>query len=71
MRTVVRDHVPVVAAVLTLASLGLIFGAVLGRLPSELVPRASTAFLAAVPHVNAGISVVAIVTSARGCSPPS
>lgn len=66
VRTVVRDHVPATAAVLTLASLGLVFGAVLGRLPTEVLPRAPTAFLEAIPHVNAAISAVAIVTIASG-----
>jgi putative membrane protein len=58
--------VPATAAALTVASLGLVFGAVLGGLPSTLLPRAPDAVLAAIPHVNVAISLVAIATIAQG-----
>ncbi|MDZ7702143.1 MAG: DUF420 domain-containing protein [Halobacteriales archaeon] len=66
MRTAVRDHVPAVAAGLTIVSLALVFGAVLGYLPGGALPRAPTALLAAIPTVNALISVVAIGTILTG-----
>lgn len=65
VRAVVRDHVPATATVLTAVSLALVFGAVLGAVPAAL-PRAPRSVLEAIPHVNAAISVVAIVTIARG-----
>jgi len=52
--------VPAIVALLTIGSLALVFGAVLGALPMELVPRAAADTLAAIPHVNAGLSLVAI-----------
>jgi putative membrane protein len=61
-----RDNVPELTAVLTVASLALVFGAVLGVIPRTLIPRASENTLALVPHVNAVISTVAIVTIVLG-----
>jgi putative membrane protein len=58
------DHVPGLTAILTIVSLALVFGAVLGFLPA--LPRAPEAVLDAIPHVNAAISAVAIVTIALG-----
>lgn len=60
MRPAVRDNVPAVAGGLTILSLALVFGAVLGAIPSAYLPRAPDAVLSAIPHVNAGISLVAI-----------
>ncbi|SFR60416.1 DUF420 domain-containing protein [Halogeometricum limi] len=62
----VRDHVPGVAALLSLVSLALVFGAVLGYIPQSVFPRASPAVLTAVPHVNAVLSTTAIVTIVLG-----
>jgi putative membrane protein len=61
-----RDPVPALTAVLTVVSLALVFGAVLGAFPSGALPRASDGFLEAIPHLNAAISTTAIVTIAAG-----
>ncbi|MFB6302067.1 MAG: DUF420 domain-containing protein [Haloferacaceae archaeon] len=66
MRSRVRDHVPAVAAILSLGSLALVFGTALGAVPRALLPRAPPAVVAAIPHVNAGISVLAVVTIVAG-----
>lgn len=55
-----REHVPALAAVLSVVSLALVFGAVFGALPGEVLPRADD-LLAAIPHVNAGLSAAAIL----------
>lgn len=60
-----RDHVPLLAAVLSVASLALVFGAVLGAVPPALLPHAP-GVAAAIPHLNAAISLVAIVAIAVG-----
>jgi putative membrane protein len=66
LRARARDHVPALAAVLTVVSLALVFGAALGAVPRSLLPRASDAVFAAIPHVNAVLSTVAIVTIVLG-----
>lgn len=63
-RALARNHVPALTAVLTIVSLALVFGAVLGFAPA--LPRASEAVLGAIPHVNAALSAVAIGTIALG-----
>jgi putative membrane protein len=62
----VRDHVPGLTALLTAVSLGLVFGAALGAIPPTLLPRAPEAVLAAIPHVNAAVSTVAVGTILLG-----
>jgi putative membrane protein len=62
LRARARDHVRELTAVLTAVSLALVFGAALGAVPQSTLPRASDAVLAAIPHVNAAVSTVAIVT---------
>jgi len=54
-----RDHVPLLTAVLSIASLALVFGAVLGAVPSSLIPHVP-AIVAVVPHVNAVLSLLAV-----------
>jgi putative membrane protein len=66
IRSRLRDHVPTVAALLSLCSLALVFGAALGAVPRALLPRAPPAVLAAVPHVNAAVSALAVLTIAGG-----
>jgi putative membrane protein len=66
LRARARDRVRELAAVLTVVSLLLVFGAVLGAVPRTLLPRTSDAVLAAIPHVNAVVSTVAIVTIVLG-----
>jgi len=55
-----RNHVPALTALLTVVSLALVFGAVLRAIPTAVLPRAPHSVLAAIPHVNALLSVVAI-----------
>ncbi|MEZ3117127.1 DUF420 domain-containing protein [Halobaculum sp. MBLA0147] len=62
----VRDHVPGVTALLSVVSLALVFGAVGQVFPTSLLPQASAATLAAIPHVNAVVSAAAVVTIAAG-----
>jgi putative membrane protein len=61
-----RDRVPELTAILSLVSLALVFGSVLGAIPRGAIPRAPEPVLAAIPHVNAAISALAIVTIAAG-----
>jgi putative membrane protein len=61
-----RDRVPELTAILSLVSLALVFGAVLGAIPQGAIPRAPAALLAAIPHVNAVVSALAVVTIAAG-----
>ena len=60
-----REHVPLLTAVLSVASLALVFGAVLGAVPAGALPHAP-GLVAAIPHLNAAISLVAIGTIAVG-----
>ena len=66
MRSEVADHVTELAGGLSVVALALVFGAALGVLPVAALPRAPEAVLAAIPHVNAAISVVAVVVIAAG-----
>lgn len=60
MSFAVRDNVPLVAGGLTVVSLALVFGAVLGAIPGAALPRAPDAVISAIPHLNAAISLLAI-----------
>ena len=62
----VRNHVPAVTALLTVVSLALVFGAALRVIPETVLPRASADVLGLIPHVNAVVSTVAIVTIVAG-----
>lgn len=64
-RTWAREHVPALTALLTAVSLALVFGAALQTLPVDLLP-APEALLAAIPHVNAVVSLAAIGTILSG-----
>lgn len=66
MHGLARRHPSAVAGVLAAVSLALVVGTVLGVIPSSALPRASDAALAAIPHVNAAISLVAIVVISTG-----
>jgi putative membrane protein len=66
LRARARGHVRELAAGLTLVSLLLVFGAALGAVPRTLLPRAPETVLAAIPHVNAAVSTVAIATILLG-----
>jgi len=61
-----RPHVPALTAVLSVVALALVFAAALGAVPSTLLPRASDATLDVIPHVNAVVSALALLTIAGG-----
>lgn len=65
MHRTVRDNVPTLTGVLTVVSLALVFGAVLGYLPASALPRLET-LVALVPHLNAAVSLLAIVSIVYG-----
>lgn len=64
-RSWARDHVSELTAVLTVASLALVFGAAMQALPVGALPRPE-ALLGAIPHVNAALSAAAIGTIVSG-----
>jgi putative membrane protein len=64
-RTWAREHVPALTAVLTVASLALVFGAALQVLPVAALPTPE-GLLSAIPHVNAVVSLAAIGTITAG-----
>lgn len=64
MQQFVERNVPAVTGLLTVVSLALVFGAALRVVPAGALPRAPDSVLAAIPHVNAGISAVAFVVVA-------
>lgn len=66
VRATVRDHTLGVAAVLSAVSLALVFAAALRVVPVELLPRAPTALVDAIPHVNAIACSIALVCVLRG-----
>ena len=66
MQTRVRNRVRELTAALTVVSLALVFGAVLGAFPPEALPRAPDAAIEAIPHVNAALSAIAIATIGAG-----
>jgi len=61
-----RDHVLELTTALTVVSLAAVFGAVLGAIPSSVVPEAPATLLEAIPHINAALSTAAIVTILLG-----
>lgn len=61
-----RRRVLALAAVLSVASLALVFAAALGALPAAALPAAPEGVLAAVPHVNAALSTAALLTVVGG-----
>ncbi|MGM0715898.1 MAG: DUF420 domain-containing protein [Halobacteriota archaeon] len=60
-----REHVPVLTALLSIASLALVFGAVFQVIPTTTLPRFG-ALLVAIPHLNTAISLSAIGTILLG-----
>ena len=62
-----RDRVTELTAVLSIVSLALVFAAVRGLIPQSVLPHAPT-LVEAIPHVNAAVSLVAIVTILFGVS---
>ena len=65
MQSWARDHVPALTGLLSAVSLALVFGAALQVVPTSVLP-APASFLSTVPHVNAVVSTVAVVTIAAG-----
>lgn len=65
MRGFVRENVVAVTAVLSVVSLALVFGAVF-QIGAATLPHAPASVLAAIPHVNAAISLLAIGTIVTG-----
>lgn len=61
----VRDNVPAVAGALSAVSLALVLGTAGGFVPGGALPRFEP-LLDAIPHLNAGISVVAIAVILAG-----
>lgn len=66
MRFDAGDRVPELTGLLSVVSLTLVFAAALGAMPRALLPRAPPAVFAAIPHVNAVVSTVAIGTIVAG-----
>ncbi len=66
MQRRVRAHVPALTGLLTVVSLTLVFGAVLGYVPNTLVPDAPDWVITTIPLVNALISATAIGTISLG-----
>lgn len=66
MSVQIRDHIRGLAAVLSVVSLGLVFAAAGGVIPASLLPRAPASALDAIPHVNAGISLLAVAVIGYG-----
>ncbi|WP_136688013.1 DUF420 domain-containing protein [Halorhabdus amylolytica] len=66
MRSTVREHVPLLTAVLSVVSLALVVGVVAGVVPSGVLPRPSDSLLATLPHVNAVLSALALVAIVAG-----
>ncbi|WP_158056168.1 DUF420 domain-containing protein [Halorussus halophilus] len=60
MQRFAKRHVPALTGVLSVVSLALVFSVALQVVPASALPRAPDAVLAAIPHINAAISVVAI-----------
>lgn len=66
LRTRVREHVLATATVLSVVALALVFAAALRVIPAELLPRAPSVVVDAIPHLNAAISLAAFVTIVVG-----
>ena len=65
MQLVSKQQVPLLTAVLSIVSLGLVFSAVGGAVPEWLLPRIE-GLIALIPHLNVVISIAAIVTIVSG-----
>lgn len=66
MRDWLGEHVLIATVVLTLVSLALIFGAVLGLIPDAAIPVAPGWVFELIPHVNGAIAVFAPVVMGYG-----
>ncbi|WP_336025040.1 DUF420 domain-containing protein [Halobellus salinisoli] len=61
-----RDHVLELTAALSAVSLAAVFTAVLGAVPPTALPNAPDALVESIPHVNAVLSTLALVTITLG-----
>ncbi|MFC4552817.1 MULTISPECIES: DUF420 domain-containing protein [Halorussus] len=59
MQSFLKRNVPAVTGVLSVVSLALVFAVALEVVPADALPRAPDPIVAAIPHVNAAISVAA------------
>ena len=66
LRSAAREHAVAVSASLSAVALALVFAVALELVPGGSLPRAPDAVLAAVPHVNAVLSLAAIATISLG-----
>jgi putative membrane protein len=66
MQLQARDRVPELTGLLSVVSLALVFGAALNLIPAAALPDAPDWVFAAIPHVNAVLSVTAIGTIVLG-----
>ncbi|MFB6118934.1 DUF420 domain-containing protein [Halosegnis sp.] len=66
MQGVTRERVPELTVLLTVLSLGLVFGAALQVIPPSLLPSAPAEVVTAIPHVNAVVSTLAVGTILAG-----
>lgn len=66
MQVTVRKHVGPLTGLLTVVSLALVFGAVLGAIPRAVLPEAPAVVYETIPTVNAAVSVTAIGTILAG-----
>lgn len=65
MQLQIKDNVPAVTGLLTVISLALVFGAALRVIPPSVFPHVD-ALITVIPHLNAVISLTAIVTICAG-----
>lgn len=66
MAVSLREHVSLLAGILSVLSLAAIFAAALQVVPGALLPAAPAWVLTAIPHVNAALSLLAIGAIAYG-----
>lgn len=66
MEQYVRDRIPLITGVLTIVSLVLVFAAAGQAIPDVLLPSLPANVLELIPHVNAVVSLLAIVTITLG-----
>lgn len=66
LREFARKHTIAVTGVLSVVALALVFAVALELVPGGSLPRPPDAILAAIPHVNAALSLVAICTITVG-----
>ncbi|RRJ27671.1 DUF420 domain-containing protein [Halocatena pleomorpha] len=65
MHPQIKQNVPAVTGVLTILSLAFVFGAALRIIPSTVLPY-NSGLIAVIPHLNAVISLTAIVLISAG-----